>query len=222
MGRLTHVPWSIFYEQLDCHGYFTIWLHLNQNNAKFNSRLGQKGSNFQNLFLKTKTCFWSRISSAIQWCHQFSCNWATTFKKLHLNVWRHHLALECWWQKYPFWGSKIIVSSWNFAHWLKTVSSTTYIPFFENIEHFWFCGHLKSDFLFFWGSATPERVTFQRASFERTIFSDCTFERLTIGAIHHLSECHFSDYRMQRVPISTQPIWASIPRLTGTVWAKAI
>ena len=57
-----------------------------------------------------------------------------------------------------------------------------------------------------YGSATPERVTFQRASFERTIFSDCTFQRLTIGAIHHLSECHFSDYQIQRVPISTQPI----------------
>ena len=56
------------------------------------------------------------------------------------------------------------------------------------------------------GSATPERMTFERASFERTIFSDCTFERLTIGAIHRLSECHFSDYRIQRVPISTQPI----------------
>ena len=72
------------------------------------------------------------------------------------------------------------------------------------------------------GSATPERVTFQRATFERTIFSDCTFERLTIGAIHHLGECHFSDYQIQWVPISTQPIWASNPRLPGTVWAKAI
>ena len=72
------------------------------------------------------------------------------------------------------------------------------------------------------GSATPERVTFQRASFERTIFSDCTSERLTIGAIHHLGECHFSDYQIQRVPISTEPIWASIPRLPGTVWAKVI
>ena len=72
------------------------------------------------------------------------------------------------------------------------------------------------------GSATPEQVTFQRASFERTIFSDCTFERLTIRAIHHLRECHFSDYQIQRVPISTHLIWASMPRLPGTVWAKAI
>ena len=74
----------------------------------------------------------------------------------------------------------------------------------------------------FKGSATPERATFQRSSFERTIFSDCTFERLTIGTIHHLSECHFSDYQIQRLPISTQPIWASIPWLPGTGWAKAI
>ena len=65
------------------------------------------------------------------------------------------------------------------------------------------------------GSATLEGVTFQRASFERTIFSDCTFKRLTIGAIHHLNECHFSDYQIQRVPISTQPILASISRLPG-------
>ena len=73
------------------------------------------------------------------------------------------------------------------------------------------------------GSATPERVTFERASFERTIFSDCTFERLTIRAIDYLNECHFSDYQIQRVSISTQPIWASFPLLPqGTIWAKAI
>ena len=73
------------------------------------------------------------------------------------------------------------------------------------------------------GSATPERMTFERASFERTIFSDCTFERLTVGAIHRLSECHFSDYQIQRVPISTQPIWASMySRVTGDRLSKAI
>ena len=73
------------------------------------------------------------------------------------------------------------------------------------------------------GSATPERVTFERASFERTIFSDCTFERLTIRAIDYLSECHFSDYQIQRVPISMQPIWASTPWLPrGAISAKDI
>ena len=32
--------------------------------------------------------------------------------------------------KHRLWGSKIISSSWNFAHYLKTASSTTFIPFF--------------------------------------------------------------------------------------------
>ena len=38
---------------LDSHSYFTIWLNLNEKNAKIDSRSGQKGqkrSNFPNLF----------------------------------------------------------------------------------------------------------------------------------------------------------------------------
>ena len=61
-------------------------------------------------------------------------------------------------KKYPFWGSKIIVSSWKFAHWLKTASSTRYILFFffENFENFGFCDHFskKNDFLKFLGPKT--------------------------------------------------------------------
>ena len=66
---------------------------------------------------------------------------------MHLNVWRHHWAL---WgrQKHPFWGSKIIVSSWSFVHWLRTASSTTYIPVFEIFEHFGFCDHFSKKKIF--------------------------------------------------------------------------
>ena len=47
-------------------------------------------------------------------------------------------------------GPKNIVSSWNFAHWLETSISTTYIPFFEK---FCFCGYFsKNIFLKFSGS----------------------------------------------------------------------
>ena len=47
-------------------------------------------------------------------------------------------------------GSKIIVSSWKFAHWLKTASSTTYIPFFFKLKilDFVIIFLKKSDFFF--------------------------------------------------------------------------
>ena len=72
MCRLTHVSWSILDEELDSHGYFTIWLNLNKKMWK--SIQGQvkkvkKGQIFKIYFLKTKACSWSRISSAIQWYH---------------------------------------------------------------------------------------------------------------------------------------------------------
>ena len=35
-------------------------------------------------------------------------------------------------------GSKIIVSSWNFADWLTVASSLTYIPFFLKLWNFYF------------------------------------------------------------------------------------
>ena len=34
MSRLTHVLWSILDEDLDIHGYFTIWLNLNEKMRK--------------------------------------------------------------------------------------------------------------------------------------------------------------------------------------------
>ena len=34
MCRLTHVLWSILDKELDSHGYFTIWLNLNEKNRK--------------------------------------------------------------------------------------------------------------------------------------------------------------------------------------------
>ena len=34
MSRLTHVLWSILDEELDIHGYFTIWLNLNEKMRK--------------------------------------------------------------------------------------------------------------------------------------------------------------------------------------------
>ena len=34
MSRLTHVLWSILDEELDSHGYFTIWLNLNEKMRK--------------------------------------------------------------------------------------------------------------------------------------------------------------------------------------------
>ena len=156
MCRLTHVLWSILDKELDSHGYFTIWLNLNEKKAKIDSRSGQKcqkSSNFQNLF-SWKQRHVSEAESPQQ------SNGTISFpevgynsKKLHLNVWRHHWAL---WgrQKHPFWGLKIIVSSWNFAHWLKTASSTIYIPVFENFENFGFFDHFskKSYFLKILGS----------------------------------------------------------------------
>ena len=72
MSRLTHVSWSILDDELYSHGYFTIWLHLNQKMSKKSGQnVGsgqkfQKGSNFH--FFK-QICFLRRISSAIQWYH---------------------------------------------------------------------------------------------------------------------------------------------------------
>ena len=34
MGHLTHVLWSILDEELDSHGYFTIWLNLSEKMRK--------------------------------------------------------------------------------------------------------------------------------------------------------------------------------------------
>ena len=34
MSRLTHFLWSILDEELDSHGYFTIWLNLNEKMRK--------------------------------------------------------------------------------------------------------------------------------------------------------------------------------------------
>ena len=47
MSRLTHVLWSILDEELNGHGYFTIWLNLNEKNEKIESRSGQKGKKGQ-------------------------------------------------------------------------------------------------------------------------------------------------------------------------------
>ena len=47
MCRLTHVLWSILDKELDSHGCFTIWLKLNEKNAKIDSRSGQKGQKGQ-------------------------------------------------------------------------------------------------------------------------------------------------------------------------------
>ena len=110
MSRLTHALWSILDEELDSHGYFTTWLNLNEKMRK--SIQGQvkkvKKVKFSlNKKQKTKTCFWSRITSEIQWYHYFSCKRAITLIKLQLNVWRHHWAL---WgrQKHPFWGKTLL------------------------------------------------------------------------------------------------------------------
>ena len=34
MCRLTHVLWSILDKELDSHGYFTIWLNLNEKKMR--------------------------------------------------------------------------------------------------------------------------------------------------------------------------------------------
>ena len=63
MCRLTHVLWSILDEELDSHGYFTFWLHLNEKNRK--SIQGQvkkvkKGQIFKIYFFEKKR----RVSEA--------------------------------------------------------------------------------------------------------------------------------------------------------------
>ena len=54
MSRLTHVLWSILDEELDSHGYFTIWLNVNKKKMRKTIQ-GQlkkvkKGQIFLNLF----------------------------------------------------------------------------------------------------------------------------------------------------------------------------
>ena len=60
MSRLTHVLWSILDEELDSHGYFTIWLNLNEKMRK--SIQGQvkkvkKGQIFKIVFFENKDMF---------------------------------------------------------------------------------------------------------------------------------------------------------------------
>ena len=60
MSRLIHVLWSILDEELDSHGYFTIWLNLNEKLRK--SIQGQvkkvkKGQIFKILFFENKDMF---------------------------------------------------------------------------------------------------------------------------------------------------------------------
>ena len=101
----------------------------------------------QFIFLKTKrTCFWSRITSAIQWCTisfpvYVGYNWLKkcAFKFMtssHWALWGR--------QKHPFWGSKIDrYRVWKFAHWLNysQVSTIHIFRFFENFENFGFYDH---------------------------------------------------------------------------------
>ena len=84
-----------------------IWT---KKNAKIDSRSGQKGqkkvkfSKFY--FLKTKTCFWSWISSAIQWYHSLSCKWAITLKKC---IWMYDVIIGHYGKdkNIPFGGQKL-------------------------------------------------------------------------------------------------------------------
>ena len=60
MCRLTHVLWSILDKELDSHGYFTMWLNLNEKMRK--SIQGQvkkvkKGQIFKIYFLENKDMF---------------------------------------------------------------------------------------------------------------------------------------------------------------------
>ena len=60
MCRLTHVLWSILDKELDSHGYFTIWLNLNEKMRK--SIQGQvkkvkKGQIFKIYFFENKDMF---------------------------------------------------------------------------------------------------------------------------------------------------------------------
>ena len=75
-------------------------------------------------------------------------------------------------KKYPFWGSKIILSSWKCAHWWKTASSTTYILVLWNFENFGFCDHFskRNDFLKFLGSKN-QNLKNPRQPFCRPCFS---------------------------------------------------
>ena len=113
MCPLTHVLWSILDKELDSHGYFTIWLNLNEkkceNRFKVRSKMSKKVKFSKFISWKQRHVSEAESPQQSNGTIRFPVS-GLQLKKLHLNVWRHHWAL---WgrQKHPFWGSKIIVSS---------------------------------------------------------------------------------------------------------------
>ena len=146
-----HVSRPVLDEELDSHGYFTIWLQLNQENGKFNSWSGQKFQKGQ-IF---KIYFWKqRHVSDVESPQQPNGTIISPVHGLKLLKNAFKGMTSSLGQKHPFWGSKMIASSWNLAHWLKTGSYTTYpIPVFENFEVLILWSFFqKNHFLKFWWS----------------------------------------------------------------------
>ena len=157
MCRSTHVLWFILDEELDSHGYFTFWLHLNEKNRK--SIQGQvkkvkKRSNFQNLFfLKQRRV--SEAESPQQ--SNIIISFPVSGLKLSKNgIWMYDVIIGHYGENknIPFGGQKLSYRVENLHTGWRPQALQHIFRFFENFENFGFCDHFskKSDFLKFLGS----------------------------------------------------------------------
>ena len=148
MSRLTHVSWSILDEELDGHGYFTIWLHLNKKNATFSSKRSKKVK--CSLF---KQRYVSEADSPQQ--SNGTIRFPVSGLQLSKNcIWWYNVIIGHYGED-----KNIAFGCQKLSHRVETLHTgwrqlvLQYIfRYFENFEKVWFCGHcFKVTFWNFWG-----------------------------------------------------------------------